>query len=190
MVFEKVVVIDGRGHLLGRLASVVAKELLLGQHVVVVRTEELNISGSHYRNKLKWLEAARKSSNSNPRRGGPWHFRAPSKIFWKVVRGMLPHKVQRGAEALERLKVFEGIPPPYDKIKRVVVPAALRVTHLKPRRDFAHLGRLAAEVGWKHFDLIKRLEKTRLANSEAFYTKAKEAKRRLGAAQKKVDGTA
>ena len=58
-----------------------------------------------YRNKLKWLEAAGKSSNSNPRRGGPWHWRAPSRIFWKTVRGMLPHKVQRGAEALARLKV-------------------------------------------------------------------------------------
>jgi hypothetical protein len=58
-----------------------------------------------YRNKLKWLEAAKKNSNSNPRRGGPWHWRAPSRIFWKTVRGMIPHKVQRGAEALARLKV-------------------------------------------------------------------------------------
>ena len=82
--------------------------------------------------------------------------------------------------------MFEGIPHPYDTMKRVVVPAALRVTHLKPGRDFAHLGKLAAEVGWKHLDLIKKLEKVRLTNSEAFYAKAKEAKRRLGAAQKKV----
>jgi large subunit ribosomal protein L13Ae len=44
--FEKVVVIDCRGHLLGRLASIVAKELLSGQKVVAVRTEEINISGS------------------------------------------------------------------------------------------------------------------------------------------------
>jgi large subunit ribosomal protein L13Ae len=28
--FEKVVIVDGRGHLLGRLASTVAKELLCG----------------------------------------------------------------------------------------------------------------------------------------------------------------
>jgi ribosomal protein L13 len=28
--FEKQVIIDGRGHLLGRLSSIVAKELLLG----------------------------------------------------------------------------------------------------------------------------------------------------------------
>ena len=46
MTFEKVVVIDARDHLMGRLASIVAKELLLGQRVVVVRAEELNISGS------------------------------------------------------------------------------------------------------------------------------------------------
>lgn len=41
----KEVVIDGRGHLLGRLASIVAKELLNGQKVAVVRCEELMISG-------------------------------------------------------------------------------------------------------------------------------------------------
>ena len=31
MTFKKVVVVDGRDHMLGRLASLVAKELLLGQ---------------------------------------------------------------------------------------------------------------------------------------------------------------
>lgn len=39
---------------------------------------------------------------------------------------MVPHKTARGAAALDRLKVFEGIPAPYDKLKRVVVPDALR----------------------------------------------------------------
>lgn len=40
------VVIDGKGHLLGRLASIVAKQLLFGKKVVVVRAEQLLISGS------------------------------------------------------------------------------------------------------------------------------------------------
>lgn len=47
---------------------------------------------------------------------------------------MLPHKTKRGQAALERLKVFDGIPPPYDKKKRMVVPAALKVVRLKPTR--------------------------------------------------------
>jgi len=39
---------------------------------------------------------------------------------------MIPHKTKRGEAALDRLKVYEGIPPPYDKIKRMVVPDALK----------------------------------------------------------------
>jgi ribosomal protein L13 len=42
----EVVVIDGKGHLLGRLASLIAKQILQGQKVVVVRSELIVISGS------------------------------------------------------------------------------------------------------------------------------------------------
>lgn len=41
-------------------------------------------------------------------------------------RSMIPHKTKRGANALARLKVFEGVPTPYDKIKRMVIPDALK----------------------------------------------------------------
>jgi large subunit ribosomal protein L13Ae len=40
------VIIDGKGHLYGRLASIVAKQLLSGKKIVVVRCEEIVISGS------------------------------------------------------------------------------------------------------------------------------------------------
>ena len=53
MGFEKVILIDGSGHLMGRLASTIAKAILNGQRVVVVRCEEINVSGNFYRNKLK-----------------------------------------------------------------------------------------------------------------------------------------
>ncbi len=32
---------------------------------------------------------------------------------------MIPHKTPRGAAALDRLKAFEGVPHPYDKVRRV-----------------------------------------------------------------------
>jgi len=35
---------------------------------------------------VKYLEFLRKRMNTNPSRG-PYHFRAPSKIFWRTVRG-------------------------------------------------------------------------------------------------------
>merc|ERR1712113_1138039 len=71
------IVIDGRGHLLGRLAALVAKTLLNGQRVVIVRCEGINISGNFYRNKLKFLAYLKKRCNVNPRKG-PYHFRAPA----------------------------------------------------------------------------------------------------------------
>jgi large subunit ribosomal protein L13Ae len=46
------IIIDGKGHLLGRLASIIAKQILSGQKITVVRCEEINISGSFFRNKV------------------------------------------------------------------------------------------------------------------------------------------
>lgn len=97
--FEKVIVVDAKGHMLGRLASYVAKELLSGQRLVVVRCEKINISGSLFRNKVKFSEFLNKRLLHNPSKGFI-HHRAPSRMFWRAVRGMLPHKTPRGAAAL------------------------------------------------------------------------------------------
>lgn len=169
---KKAIIIDAKDHLLGRLASIVAKTLLQGQKVVVVRCEGINISGSFYRNKLKYLDFLRKRMSTNPSRG-PYHFRAPAKIFWRTVRGMLPHKLHRGKEALGRLKMFEGVPPPYDKKKRMVVPSALRVMRLKQRRKFCVLSRLSHEVGWKYKNVIEKMENRRKAKAAVWYKRQK-----------------
>lgn len=105
---------------------------------------------------VKYLAYLRKITRYNPTRGGPFHFRAPSRVFYKTVRGMVPHKTARGKAAMERLKVFEGVPPPYDKKKRMVVPQALRILRLKPGRKFCTVGRLSHEVGWKYQDVVAR----------------------------------
>ncbi|CAG5129982.1 unnamed protein product [Candidula unifasciata] len=134
-------------NLLGRLAAVVAKTLLQGQRVVIVRCEGINISVNFYRNKLKFLKYLKKR--------------------------MLPHKTARGKEALERLKVFEGIPPPYDKKKRMVVPSALKVLRLNPARKFCSLDRLSHEVGWKYQRVVATLEAKRKVKSKQFYERKK-----------------
>jgi len=183
--FEPVVVIDGKGHLLGRLASTVAKQLLNGQKIVVVRCEDLNISGEFFRAKLKYHAYLRKATRFN-KTHGPFHFRAPSRIFYKAVRGMIAHKTARGKAALERLKVFEGVPPPYDTKKRVVVPQALRVLRLKPGRKYCSVGRLSKEFGWNYGEIVTRLEEKRKVRSEAYYQKKKALAKRLATAKRGV----
>jgi len=169
---KNVIVIDGKGHLLGRLASIVAKQLLSGQKIVVVRCEDLNISGPFFRSKIRYHAYLRKRCLVNPKRG-PFHFRAPSRIFQHTVRGMVPHKTARGAGALERLKVFEGIPEAYARIRRMVVPQALRVLRLRPGRKYCSVGRLSAEVGWKYQDVVNRLENKRKVLAKSRVTRNK-----------------
>ena len=154
--------------MMGRLASIVAKQLLRGQKVVVVRCEGLNISGSLFRNKLTFHEFLQKANNTNPRRNFK-HYRSPSRIFWRVLRGMTPHKMARGKAALQRLKVFEGIPYPYDQRKRMVVPDALRMLRLRPGRNYCTLSDLATQVGWNKADIISQVEAKRKVKSEKYF---------------------
>jgi ribosomal protein uL13 len=49
-----------------------------------------------------------KRTATNPKQG-PIHFRAPSRMLWRTIRGMLPHKTARGTEALKRLRVWVAV---------------------------------------------------------------------------------
>ena len=179
--FEKEIIVDGRGHLVGRLASKLAHELLCGQRVVVVRCEQLCLSGSLFRNKLNYMDFLHKANNTNPRRNFK-HYRTPSRMFWRSLRGMLPHKSPRGKAALQRLKVFEGIPFPYDQKKRMVVPEALKVLRIKSHRNTCQLGELAAQIGWKRQTVVAELETKRKAKAQKYY----EAKQKKAEAKAKL----
>jgi large subunit ribosomal protein L13Ae len=181
--FEKEVVIDGRGHMFGRLASVVAKQLISGQRVTIVRCDKVNISGSLFRNVLKRKEVTNRRNNTNPRRQFV-HYKSPSRMLWKGIRGMINHKEAKGAAALAKLKVFEGIPFPYDHKKRVVVPEALKVLRLKSHRKFCSLGDLSAECGWTKAGIVNSLEEKRKAKASKFWAvkskRAEATKKALG----------
>lgn len=183
---SKTVVVDARGHMLGRLASVVAKQLLTGNHIVVVRAEEAVLSGGLVRQRAKYERFLRKRMLTQPKKG-PIHFRAPSRIVWRTVRGMIPHKTKRGAAALDRLKSYEGVPPPYDKVKRVVVPDALKVLRLAHGHKFVRLGELSASVGWKHADAVAGLEEERKSKAAEWHKERSKAAAKRAAAVKAVD---
>jgi large subunit ribosomal protein L13Ae len=112
---------------------------------------------------------------------------------------MIPHKTARGAAALERLKLYEGMPPPFDRQKKVVIPAALRALRLKPGRKYctvslrtdvadqlaeaahgagthaltpAQIKRISHE-GYK--DVVDKLEAKRKVKGEAFHAQRKAA---------------
>uniref|UniRef100_A0A2K5Z2K6 60S ribosomal protein L13a n=1 Tax=Mandrillus leucophaeus TaxID=9568 RepID=A0A2K5Z2K6_MANLE len=107
---------------------------------------------------------------------GSYHFRALCCMFWRTLRGMLPHKTKRGQAALDRLKK-----------QRMTVPAALKVVHLKPMRKSAYLGRLAHEVGWKYQAVTATLEEKRKEKAKIHYWKKKQLMRLRKLAEKNVE---
>ncbi|CAA6653622.1 unnamed protein product [Spirodela intermedia] len=171
--------------MLGRLASIIAKELLNGQRVVVVRCEEISISGGLVRQKMKYARFRNKRMNTKPSHG-PIHFRAPAKILWRTIRGMIPHKTKRGEAALARLKAYEGVPPPYDKVKRMVIPDALNLliyaavfvivqgAEAAEGNKFCLLGQLSKEVGWSYYDVVRELEEKRKQRAQVAYERKKQ----------------
>eukprot|EP00831_Metopus_contortus_P073956 TRINITY_DN674_c0_g1_i5.p1 TRINITY_DN674_c0_g1~~TRINITY_DN674_c0_g1_i5.p1 ORF type:complete len:232 (-),score=42.45 TRINITY_DN674_c0_g1_i5:20-715(-) len=172
--FRKETVIDGKGHIMGRLASHIAKQLLSGHKIIVVRCEKIVLSGSAQINRIKFMEYLNKSLLSNPRKGHK-HFRSPARVFFKAVRGMLPRKTARGEAAMSRLKVFEGVPHPYDTKKKMIVTDALSLLKLKKFRPYTTLAELCIRVGWKHRAVVDKLENKRKERAKKYYLKKKDA---------------
>ena len=97
------------------------------------------------------------------------------------------HKTRGGQATLDHLKVFDEIPPPYDKKKRMMIPAALKVVRLKPMRKFAYLGCLAYEVGWKYHAVTVTLEEKMREKAKFHYWKKKQPMRLWKEAEKNIE---
>ena len=81
----------------------------------------------------------------------------------------MPHKTKRGEAALEKLKVFEGVPYPYCNMKRQCVPKALKVVRLNRGRKSGLLGELSEKVGWNYGETVERLEQKRIEKGKVYH---------------------
>ena len=100
------IIYDAENQIVGRMSSVVAKQLLKGERVAIVNAEKAVISGNprataeHYRVRVK---------RGDPLKG-PFFPRTPDGILRRSVRGMLPMKRAKGKDAYKRLRVSIGVP--------------------------------------------------------------------------------
>lgn len=117
---DKTTIIDAKGLILGRMASIVAKRLLNGEKIIILNAENAVISGkrlSVIREKHGFLQVG------HPEKG-PIHPRRPDNVVKKVIRGMLPYKTPRGREALKRLRVHVGVPEEFKGKNMETIPEA------------------------------------------------------------------
>lgn len=105
-------IIDGKGSMMGRVASYSAKEALKGEQIAIINCEKLVISGNKEFIKENFEISARRHGTSQK---GPIIRKTPEKMVKRVIRGMLPnHRWGRGKEALGKIKCYVGIPKEFE----------------------------------------------------------------------------
>jgi len=135
-------VIDASGLILGRMASIVAKRLLMGESIAIVNAEKATLSGR----RLSRVKEAKTFLEVGHPGKGPFHPRRPDQIVRRTVRGMLPHRLPKGQAALKRLRVFLGVPLEFRNASVQTIPEA-DVKRLKG--PFVTVGDFAKEIGYK-----------------------------------------
>jgi large subunit ribosomal protein L13 len=133
---------DAENQIVGRLATVIAKELLKGEKVVVVNAEKAVLSGDPKFKKEFYLQRIQRGGPKH----GPFFPRQPDGIFRRAVRGMLPWHKPKGREAFKRLKVYIGVPEEF-KNKKFEKVADADASKLKCK--YITLGELSLEIGGK-----------------------------------------
>ena len=184
----EVIIVDLKDHMVGRAAAVLAKQLLLGKKVTVVRVDEANIAGTEIRNKVKYLNFLRKRKLTNPTLG-PFHQRSPAEVFTRIVRGMVPFWTKRGKAALGRLQAYEGVPSSVArKGQRFTIPKAQRHNRLQPERAFTVVGNMCQHVGWKYKAIVDKLETARKEKAARHFKRRAVVKAAWDSARKEALG--
>src|SRR5690349_19000897 len=110
------ITIDAENAVAGRLASFIAKQLLLGKTINVVNAEKAIIIGNPVDITGKYLALRRKGGSAMK---GPLYPSTPERMMKRMITGMLPHKKGRGEDAEKRIKCYEGIPQEFKDHKLI-----------------------------------------------------------------------
>ncbi len=136
-------IVDANNAIAGRVASVVAKQLLLGETVVVINAEKAVLSG----NRSSLIEQFKGNLEIRTRSApwkGPLHPRQPDRLLRRIIRGMVPWKKDRGRQAMKRLRVYTGAPEGIKAKRQLDISEYVR----RDRRT-VYLGDIARELGWR-----------------------------------------
>jgi len=116
-------IFDGEGAVLGRMGSVVAKELLKGYAVTIINAEKVIISGDK-KHVIDKIRAKRRMGGGGSLKG-PKYLRQEDRLLKRMIRGMLPRDRTKGQEAIRRLKCYIGTP-------KEIAEKATTFDHQKP----------------------------------------------------------
>ncbi len=121
------IVINGEGAVLGRLATYVAKQSLMGNKVAIVNVEKIIVTGSKPVLEKVFLTKRQIGGTSQK---GPYYSKNPEKMVKRAIRGMLPWKKTAGREAFKRIRCYVGVPSEYESKEKKEMKREVKSRHL------------------------------------------------------------
>lgn len=128
---ENKIIVDAEKSVLGRVASFVAKQALLGKAIIIVNSDKVLITGNKRGIIEHYHKAAKRGLYSQK---GPYLPRKDTgRMLKRTIRGMLSHRQQRGHDAFKRILCYPGIPAEYASVKMIKIerPIKTRTISLK-----------------------------------------------------------
>jgi len=120
-------IINGKGQVLGRLASTVAKDLLKGEEISILNCDKMIITGKKKSLKEEFEEKRSRFGHSQK---GPKHHATSIKIVKRTIRGMLPDfRGGRGKEAFKRVKCYVGLPKEFEGKEIIELPPIKKIKY-------------------------------------------------------------
>ncbi len=136
-------IINAENLILGRLAAVVAKQALQGEKIDIINVEKAVITGKPSEIIMRYEAKFRRGYAL----AGPFFPRHPEKFVKRTIRGMLPHKQEKGRKAFKNIKCYIGIPKEFEGKKAETIEKA-DVKNIK-KTKYVTVKEISEQLGWK-----------------------------------------
>jgi large subunit ribosomal protein L13 len=136
-------IIDATNSIVGRIATVAAKQALLGEDIVIVNCEKAYITGGKKFITDDYLRKRKQGTWAT----GPFYHRQPDRLVRRIIRGMLPHKQEKGKSAFNRIMCYIGVPEEFKNQKFEVIENA-QISKV-PNLKYISIGEISKSLGAK-----------------------------------------
>jgi len=130
--------------IVGRMASYVAKQALLGNTIHIFNCEQAIITGTPKSvQEDYWL---RKKDIGQPQTG-PFLSKLPDRFVRRIIRGMLSHRKAKGKNAYRRIMCYIGVPSQFTgtKMEQLSWASGAKLTTTKVQT----IGTVCKTLGWQ-----------------------------------------
>ncbi len=136
-------IINAENLILGRMATVIAKQALLGEKIDVINVEKAVITGKP----AEILERYKAKFRKGNALAGPYFKKHPEKLVKRAIRGMLPYKQEKGKKAFKSIRCYIGIPKELEGKKYDTIEKA-NIKNIK-KTKYLTIKEISKQLGWK-----------------------------------------